>query len=101
MRGNIFGVYSTDYSVAFAFTRSSTVKSSNVSISHSTVTEHFLQNSIKFSDTTLTNYPQDLKNNFMVHVIISLSEFLFSSLPYVFLHTSTSNVAQREVMELE
>lgn len=78
MRGNIFGVYSTDYSVAFAFTRSSTVKSSNVSISHSTVTEHFLQNSIKFSDTTLTNYPQDLKNNFMVHVIISfIGVFIF------------------------
>lgn len=73
-----FVFFSTDYSVAFAFTRSSTAKSSNVSNSHSTVTEHFLQDSIKFSDTTLTNYPQDFKNNVLVHVIISfIGVFIF------------------------
>lgn len=77
MRVTVFCFYSTDYSVEFAFTRSSNAMSSNVS----TVTENVFQYSIKLSHTTLTNYPQDIelfRINFVVQAIISfMGVFIF------------------------
>lgn len=83
IRVTLFCFHFTDYTMKFTHKSPtlSNFRSSNVAISYSMVTESILDDNDKFSETTLTNYPQDIdvfKNNFVVHVVISfMGVFIF------------------------